>query len=272
MAGSRLLQGPGGKGANQAIAAARAGASVAMIGAVGDDAAGALVRACLREAGADVTGLRTTAAPTGTAHITVDSAGSNAIVIIAGANAEMAGLSAADREVIAACDMLLLQLELPVAAVALAAAAAHRAGTRVLLTPAPVPAAPLPPGLLSHVDLLVPNEPEARALTGQAAAEAAVSALLRLVPAVVITLGAGGCTYGDRSGARIRVPAPSVRAENTTGAGDTFTGALAVALAEGAPVAAALRWAAAAAALSVQQQGASSSMPHRAQIDAFAAT
>jgi len=266
--GQRLLEVPGGKGANQAIAAARAGGTVTMIGAVGDDAAGASVRASLREAGVDVSRLRTTSQRTGTAHIMVDSAGSNAIVIIAGANAEMADLTEADREVIAGSDVLLLQLELPMPALTAAAARAHRAGIRVILTPAPV--RPLPAGLLGHVDLLVPNEAEARQLTGLTTVPAALEALLGRVPEVVVTLGADGCSYGQRAGYRAGVRAPVVPVVDTTAAGDTFAGALAVSLAEGNAPPEALSWATSAAALSVQHAGASPSMPHRAQIDAFA--
>jgi ribokinase len=266
--GQRLLQVPGGKGANQAIAAARAGGAVTMIGAVGADASGGLVRANLQEAGVDVGGLRTTSRPTGTAHIMVDSSGSNAIVIIAGANAEMTDLTGADREVIARSDVLLLQLELPMSAVIAAAAAAHQAGTLVILTPAPV--RPLPAGLLDHVDLLVPNEPETRQLTGLTTVPAALAALLARVPEVAITLGADGCSYGQRAGYRIGVRAPAVPVVDTTAAGDTFAGALAVSLAEGNAPPDALTWATSAAALSVQLSGASPSMPHRPQIDAFA--
>ncbi|MGO8882779.1 MAG: ribokinase [Streptosporangiaceae bacterium] len=269
VAGHRVLQVPGGKGANQAIAVARAGAAVTMIGAVGDDAAGADLRAALQEAGADTAGLRVSSAPTGSAHITVDSSGANAIVIVAGANAEVTALTHADQDVIARSDVLLLQLELPMPVVAAAAAAGRRAGTRVVLTPAP--ARPLPGGLLSDVDLLVANEPEASQLTGLTASPAVLAALLEQVPEVVITLGAAGCRYGRRSGARIAVPAPVVPVIDTTAAGDTFCGALAVALAEGRPAGQALRWATSAAALSVQRAGASPSMPGRAQIDAFAA-
>ncbi|MGO9079764.1 MAG: ribokinase [Streptosporangiaceae bacterium] len=266
--GRSLLTAPGGKGANQAIAAARAGGQVRMIGAVGDDAAGAQVRACLDRAGADVTALRTVPEPTGSAHITVDAAGTNSIVVIPGANASVTELTAADRAVIAASDVLLLQLELPVAVVtASAAAAGGPAGPLVVLTPAP--ARPLPRQLLDLVGLLVANEHEARQLAGGGDA---LAALLALVPAAVITLGAAGCRYGRRDGTRISVPAPAVAAVDTTAAGDTFTGALAVALAEGRPAAAALRWATSAAALCVQQPGAAGSMPGRAEIDALART
>jgi ribokinase len=266
--GHRLLQAPGGKGANQAVAAARAGGAVTMIGAVGDDMYGHELRASLREADVDVTGLRVSAQPTGTAHIMVDAAGDNSIVIIPGANAEFTELTAADRQAIARSDVLLLQLELPEVAVTAAAAAARRAGVRVMLTPAPV--RPLPASLLELIDLLVPNRHEARQLTGQAGVPGALQALLGLVPAAVITLGADGCSYADRGGNRIAVPAPQVRAVDTTAAGDAFTGALAVSLAEGHAPADALAWASSAAGLSVQREGAARSMPDRAEIDALA--
>ena len=266
--GQRLLQVPGGKGANQAVAAARAGGDVVMIGAVGDDAFGGLVRASLQEAGVNVSGLRVGPQPTGTAHITVDSAGSNTIVVIPGANAAVVDLTDADRDAIGNSDVLLLQLELPQAVVTAAAVVAHRAGTTVLLTPAPV--RPLPAELLALIDLLVPNEHEASQLTGRADAQDALDSLLAQVPAVVVTLGAAGCSYRRRAGAPIRVGAPAVPVVDTTAAGDTFTGALAVALAEGKTVPGALRWATSAAGLSVQHEGAATSMPRREQIDAFA--
>jgi ribokinase len=153
-------------------------------------------------------------------------------------------------------------------AVLAGAEAGRAAGARVVLTPAP--AQPLPEELLATVDLLVPNELEAAALTGLDDPPAALAALLDRVPEVVITLGAGGCLYGSRGGGVLRVPAVPVEAVDTTAAGDTFVGALAVALAEGRQPAAALGWASAAAALSVRRPGASSSMPSRAEIDAAA--
>jgi ribokinase len=255
---------PGGKGANQAIAAARAGGDVRMIGAVGDDAFGAELRATLERSGVDTAGLRTVPGPTGTAHIVVDDEGGNAIVVVPSANAAVTGPGAGALD---GCAALLLQLEVPLAAVIAAAAAARAAGARVVLTPAP--ARPLPAELLARVDLLVPNEHEASALTGLADPSAAAAALLDQVPAVVVTLGAAGCLYAARGARPVRVPGRAVRAVDSTAAGDTFVGALAVALGEGRPVRAALEWASAAAALSVQRPGASSAMPTRAEIDAL---
>ncbi|MEV4945857.1 ribokinase [Streptomyces sp. NPDC053755] len=256
---------PGGKGANQAVAAARAGAEVAMIGAVGDDDFGLRLRAALEGAGVETDLLRTSEGPSGTAHIVVDDEGGNAIVVVPGANGTVTSLTHGDEALIGTADALLLQLELPLSVVAEGAATARRLGVRTVLTPAP--AQPLPAGLLAATDLLVPNEHEAAALTGIADPHAAAAALLRDVPEVVITLGAAGSLYLARGGEPVTVPAPPVRAVDTTAAGDTFVGALAVALGEGRPVPEALAWASTAAALSVQRTGASSSMPYRSEID-----
>ncbi|MFJ9794339.1 ribokinase [Streptomyces sp. NPDC101145] len=258
---------PGDKGANQAVAAARAGARVSMIGAVGSDDFGTRLRDALDESGVDTSLLRTAGGPSGTAHIVVDDEGANAIVVVPGANASVTGITPHDEARIAASDALLLQLELPLDAVRAGAQAARRHGVRTVLTPAP--AQPLPRELLALVDLLVPNEHEAATLAGVADPRAAAEELLRDVPVVVVTLGAAGCLYVARGADPVTVPARRVRAVDTTAAGDTFTGALAVALGEGRPVPDALAWASAAASLSVGRAGASSSMPHRAEIDAL---
>ncbi|WP_175409090.1 ribokinase [Streptomyces sp. TRM64462] len=256
---------PGGKGANQAVAAARAGGAVSMIGAVGSDDFGTRLRAGLEESGVDTTLLRTVDGPSGTAHIVVDDQGGNAIVVVPGANAAVTGLSPGDEDRIAASDALLLQLELPLDAVVAGAEAARGHGVRTVLTPAPAQC--LPRELLAATDLLVPNEHEAAELTGVADPRAAAEELLRDVPEVVVTLGAAGCLYAARDARPVTVPARRVRAVDTTAAGDTFVGALAVALGEGRPVREALAWASSAAALSVQRPGASSSMPYRTEID-----
>ncbi|MFC9245401.1 ribokinase [Streptomyces sp. NPDC057136] len=257
---------PGGKGANQAVAAARAGGEVVMIGAVGDDAYGAALRADLEHSGVYTDLLHTAEGPSGTAHIVVDDEGGNAIVVIPGANATMTALGPGETAAIAAADLLLLQLELPLSAVVEGARAAHAQGVRTVLTPSPVQL--LPDELLDCVDLLIPNEHEAAALTGVAEPQAAAEVLLRHVPEVVITLGAKGCLYAARGSEPVLFPAPAVAAVDTTGAGDTFVGALAVALGEGRPVPEALAWASSAAALCVQKPGASTSMPYRSEIDA----
>ncbi|MGW1165055.1 ribokinase [Streptomyces sp. NPDC002550] len=257
---------PGGKGSNQAIAAARAGATVSMIGAVGNDAFGLRLRDTLEHSGVDTDFLRTVEGPSGTAHIVVDDEGANSIVVIPGANGTVDHLSPGDEGLIASADALLLQLEIPPAAVVAGAQAARRHGIRTVLTPSP--AQPLPPELLAATDLLVPNEYEAVTLTGRTDPREAAHALLELVPEVVVTLGATGSLYLARGTDPLVIPAPKVTAVDSTGAGDTFVGALTVALAEEKPVREALSWAAAAAAISVQRAGASASMPYRPEIDA----
>ncbi|WP_084464412.1 ribokinase [Microtetraspora fusca] len=257
---------PGGKGANQAVAAARAGSQVAFIGAVGDDAFGPELRGALFEAGIDTSRLRVEPGPSGIAHIVVEDSGGNSIVVVPGANGSVTGCSAEDIEMIARSRALLLQLELPLEGVVEAARAARTAGVPVILTPAPV--VELPDELLDAVDLIVPNEHEAADITGATDPDDALKALLDRVPEVVITLGSRGALYGSRAGARLLVPAVPVEAVDTTAAGDTFVGALATARSEGRAPADALRFASTAAALSVQREGASTSMPSRAEIDA----
>ncbi|MFJ8849531.1 ribokinase [Streptomyces sp. NPDC102437] len=257
---------PGGKGANQAVAAARAGGEVMMIGAVGDDEYGAVLRAGLEHAGIDTDLLHTAEGPSGTAHIVVDDTGANSIVVIPGANGTVTAIGPGEMAAIAEADLLLLQLELPLSAVIEGARVAHAQGVRTILTPSPVQ--PLPSELLDCVDLLIPNEHEAAELSGFTDPHAAARYLLSQVPAVVITLGSKGCLYAARGGEPVVLPAPEVTAVDTTGAGDTFVGTLAVALGERRPVPQALAWASAAAALCVQRPGASTSMPYRTEIDA----
>ncbi|NYI04119.1 ribokinase [Allostreptomyces psammosilenae] len=259
----------GGKGLNQAVAAARAGARVRMVATVGDDVHGRLLRDTLAREGVDTDALRVhPGLPTGTAHITVEDDGENRIVVVPGANA---ATGAHPDDLRALRDrpprVLLLQLEIPVPAVVAAARAVAPSGTRVVLTPAPVPRGGLPGDLLGQVDLLVPNQHEACALAGTGDLAEAVRWLLRRVPEVVVTLGARGCLHATRDGGHTVVPAVPVTAVDTTGAGDVFAGVLAVALAEGSPVDGALRRATAAAALSVTRSGAAASAPRRDEID-----
>ncbi|MFI6266928.1 ribokinase [Micromonospora sp. NPDC051006] len=266
---------PGGKGANQAVAAARAGAACDFVGAVGDDAFGTQLRASLVGAGVDVRGLRTVPGASGVALIAVDRDAENFIVVAPGANGALTELDAADRSAIAAADVLLLQLEVPLSTVVRAAGWARAEGTTVVLNAAP--AAVLPAELLELVDVLVVNEHEAAVVAGVFSADPPVllDALLELVPRVVLTLGARGAAYGDRRGLRLTVPAPRIDAVDTTAAGDAFTGALAVGWAErgGAvtedTVTASLRWACAAGAACAQRPGASTALPERAAIDAL---
>ena len=246
----------GGKGQNQAVAAARAGASAAFVCALGDDAFGGSIREGLAADGIDGAGVRTVDAPTGTALIAVDDSGENTIIVEAGANA-LLEIGDADAAAIASADVLVMQLEIPLETVAQAARNARRAGTRVLLNAAPI--RELPAELLADVDILVVNEHEGAFL----ARDGDVAAL---APIVIVTLGAAGAVAYE-GGAEVRVPAPKVSAVDATGAGDTFCGALAARLAEGAPLDAALRFAVAAASLSVQKHGAVPSIPLREQIE-----
>ncbi|MGW1651740.1 ribokinase [Streptomyces atratus] len=264
--GRELRTIPGGKGANQAVAAARAGGEVMMIGAVGDDEYGTLLRSNLEHAGVDTDLLHTAKGPSGTAHIVVDDMGCNSIVVIPGANGTVTALGPGESAAIAGADLLLLQLELPLPAVMEGARVAHAQGVRTILTPSPVQ--PLPSELLDCIDLLIPNEHEAAELTGSADPHAAAQILLSQVPAVVVTLGSKGCLYAARGGEPILFPAPEVTAVDTTGAGDTFIGTLAVALGERRPVPESMAWASSAAALCVQRPGATTSMPYRSDIDA----
>lgn len=249
----------GGKGANQAIAAARAGARCAMIGAVGDDASAALIRDTLTASGVDTRAIRSVSGPSGTALIAVDDTGQNSIVVASGANGTLTGLGDRDRELVAAADAVLFQLEVPLTVISEAAAVAR--GLRVLNA---APARPLPPDLLTLIDLLVVNETEADAIAPGSASEGDLRTLLALVPRVALTLGAADVRYADRTGGACAVPVPQVVVVDTTAAGDTFTGVLATALAEGRPTRDALELACAAASLSVETAGASSSIPSRA--------
>ncbi len=276
--GDGFLAVPGGKGANQAVAAARAGADCHFLGAVGLDAFGDELKGCLAAAGVGLDGLRRVAGPSGVALIAVDAAAENLIVVAPGANAHFTDLDAGDRDLIAACDVLLCQLEIPPEAVTQAALAARHGATTVILNAAP--ARTLPAELLAAVDVLVVNQTEATMLAGfDGAGDAGDSlapvndvpmlldALLTRVPRVVLTLGAAGAAYAARDGERLEVGAPPVDAVDTTAAGDAFTGAFAVAWALGRPVAEALRWACAAGAACASRWGASSSLPTQAEID-----
>lgn len=269
VSGQRFVTVPGGKGLNQAIAAARAGAHVRMGGAVGADPHGDELLAALAAAGVDTAAMVRAGVATGTAHITVDGGGENSIIVVPGANGTVRSPGAEQLAALDDADLLLLQLELPASAAETAARAARERGVRVVLTPAPV--VPLAPSLLSAVDLLVPNEHELAQLTGLDDVDRAAAALLEVVPELVVTLGAAGSAHYRRGADPLVVPARSVPVRDTTAAGDTFVGTLAARLGEGAAMADAMHWATAAAALSVQTDGASTSMPTRSEIEAFAA-
>jgi ribokinase len=270
---------PGGKGANQAYAAARLGVhgvAVRMIGRVGYDAFADHLKASLSAAGVDASSVHGTRAhSTGVALIWVDRQGQNSIVVAPGANLALAaGDVEGMRQVFRDAALALFQLETPLDTVSAAMAVARQEGLRTMLDPAP--ACALPPELLARVDILTPNESEALRLLGRPAARIApadapalAAALLLLGPGtVILKLGEHGCYYAGGDGGR-HYPAPPVEVLDTTAAGDTFNAALAVALAEGRPFAQAIPFANAAAALSVTRPGAQASVPTRAELDAF---
>lgn len=255
----------GGKGANQAVGASRAGgAQVSMVGAVGRDADGeALVQALVGDR-IDVGRVqRLDDQPTGVALITIDSAAENTIVVAAGANAAFV-LSDLDREVIATADVVLAQLEVP-QSVVLAAARGRGSGVPFVLNAAP--SAPLGDGLLDEVDVLVVNEHEAIDLAGVSDLDQAIEILASRVPQLLVTLGARGARLLGRDGTELVVPAPRVEAVDTVGAGDTFCGVYAAGLAQGLTHLRALQRASAAASLAVQRRGAQDSVPTSAEVD-----
>ncbi len=266
--GGDFRQVPGGKGANQAVAAARLGARVSMVGRVGRDAFSQTLLENLASDGIDHTFVtQDPEAATGVALIVVEDAGQNSIVVASGANVRLSpdDVDAAEAAV-GRADVLLLQLESPLETVSRAAEMAHAHRVPVILNPAP--ARPLPASLLSLVDVLVPNESETALLSDlpvadRAQAEAAAAALLELgVGTVILTLGERGALLARADGAR-HVPAFEVAPVDTTAAGDAFVGGLAVALAEGRALAEAVRWGNAAGALATTRAGAQPSLPTR---------
>jgi ribokinase len=273
--GSDFFTAAGGKGANQAVAAARLGGRVTMAGCVGRDQFGRDLLAGLASDGVRADHVETVDKPTGTALITVDASGRNTIVVISGANAECSpGL--VDRTLTDAGSpgVLLLQHEIPAETNAHAIRAAKAAGWFVVLNPAPAHA--VPPELLRLIDILAPNETEAATLTGIGIAtrDDALAAAERLVRdgarAALITLGGNGALYCDADRA-LHCPAVKVQPIDTTAAGDSYLGALATALAEGQPVSHSLGFAAAAAGLAVTRLGAQPSLGARGELEQFIA-
>jgi ribokinase len=270
--GGKFATAPGGKGANQAVGAARAGGRVAFVARLGSDALGDAALASLERDGIDVTHVsRDRSAPSGVAFICVADGGENLIAVASGANdllraADVRRAARAFRGV----DVVLVQLETPLPAVAAAVALAAKARVRVILNPAPARA--LPDRLLRRVAILTPNEHEAELLTGirvadaKSAARAARALRRRGVATVIVTLGRRGVFVADGQVEHL-VPGFRVEAVDTTAAGDIFNGALAVALGEGEGLFEAVRFAQAAAAISVTRAGAQPSAPRRREIE-----
>ncbi|XOB98235.1 ribokinase [Deinococcota bacterium DY0809b] len=267
--GGDLRRFPGGKGANQAVAAARLGARVRMIGRVGADAYGAELKRGLEAEGIETADVAELDAPTGVALIGVSEDGQNAIVVSPGANARLRPEDLAP-ERFAGAGVAVLQLETPLATVRRAAELGRAAGARVLLNAAPAQA--LPEGLLKAVDLLVVNEFEAAQVAGAREPEGPEEALAlarelaRRVPVAVVTLGARGLVWAGVEGEGV-LPAFEVRAVDTTAAGDAFVGGLAAALAAGEPLQPALRFASAAGALAATRPGAQPSLPNKEAVE-----
>ena len=262
---------PGGKGANQAVACARMGAPVVMIGSIGADGHGKTLVAALRADGIDVAGVHAWPdAHTGIAIVMVEDGGQNCIVLAPGANAALdpAAIDAAAPD-IARAALLVLQLEVPMDTVLHAAQCAKRAGVPVLLNAAPV--APLPEGLWPLIDWLVVNEIEAGTLAGVAVSNAQAAAAIgqalrdRGAKNVIVTLGEMGVVVADANGTR-HFAAQRVRAIDSTAAGDTFIGALAAGMREGLDIDAAVALGQAASALCVTRRGAQPSIPTRAEL------
>lgn len=264
----------GGKGANQAVAAARLGAQVAMVGCVGNDDYGVQLRDALLAEQIDCQAVSTVEDSSGVALIVVDDNSQNAIVIVAGANGAMTP-AVIDRfdAVLQAADVIICQLEIPDATVGHALKRARALGKTVILNPAPA-SRPLPADWFAAIDYLIPNESEAAALSGlpvdslQSAESAANQLIAMGAGKVIITLGAQGSLFANGKGFE-HFPAPKVKAVDTTAAGDTFVGGFAAALASGKSEAEAIRYGQVAAALSVTRAGAQPSIPTMSDVQAF---
>ena len=267
--GGKFLMGAGGKGANQAVAARRLGGDVTFVCKVGRDIFGDNAIKGYEKEGIDTSHILRSDAPSGVALILVDAKAENSIAVAPGANGDLTPADIRNlRDVIAGASYLILQLEVPVETVLEAARIAHEAGVYVILNPAP--ACPLPEELFKYLSLITPNQTETALMTGIEADEAsldrAVDALrAKGVQDVIVTLGSRGslvCTGGKRE----FVPACKVKAVDTTAAGDTFCGALCVALSEGKSLTEAAAFATKASALAVQKMGAQDSIPYRKDI------
>lgn len=266
--GSDLELHPGGKGANQAVAAARAGAQVRMLGCLGSDMAASLLLGSLEREGIDTSYLQKLEVASGSAFITLDAKGQNTIVVSSGANAKLRP-SDLRGQTFQDAKLVLLQLETPLETVLAAAKLGRAAGARVVLNLAPAQA--LEPSQLHDITTLVLNESEAGVLLGRAPqnikeALLEVQSLRELVPEAIITLGAKGAVYANSAGAG-HVPSYPIKMIDSTAAGDAFIGAFAAALSDNAPLEQAVRRAVAAGALACTRLGAQPSLPYELDID-----
>ena len=270
--GGEFSQAAGGKGANQAVAVARAGGDITFIAKVGKDAFGKEAVAGFKKEGIDTSAIFTSDNDaSGVAFIFVDDKGENSIGVAGGANDALSVVDIeAQSSLISEAEYVLLQLETPLETVARAVEIAKKSGSKVILNPAP--ARELPKALLSQIDIITPNETEAELLSGvsitdTATAEKAARVLVQAgVKIVVITLGSEGALVATEDSVT-HIPSFKVKAVDTTAAGDTFNGAFVVALSEGEKLIDAVKFAQAAAAISVTRAGAQPSVPSRAEID-----
>lgn len=274
--GGEFMMNAGGKGANQAVAAARYGEHVVFVARVGDDMFGRQTLESMCRDGIDTSCVSVDSdRMSGVALISVNAEGENSIVVASGANMAL-GREDIDRaaEEIRRADVVLMQLEVPMATVEYAAEVAAAAGVPVILNPAPAPAGPLGAGLLSRIDVITPNRSEATRISGievtdMASARRAAEAIHAMgTRRVIITLGGEGSLIYD-GGEFEHIGATRVEAVDTTAAGDTFNGVLAVGVAEGRSLARAAREASVAAAISVTRMGAQTAAPTRAEVEAF---
>ena len=269
--GGVFTMGAGGKGANQAVAAQRLGGKVKFICKVGKDIFGDNAIAQYKKEGLDTSGILRSEQPSGVALISVDQHAENCIVVASGANGDLteADIKACEKD-LKECSILLLQLETPIPSVLKAAKTAHEAGATVVLNPAP--ACPLPEELFKYIDLFIPNETELSTFSGmpvgnvQEAEKAAAAMQVKGVGKLIVTMGSKGALICE-GGPSVFVPAHKVKAVDTTAAGDTFCGALCVAVSEGKSLEDAARFACAASALTVQKMGAQDSIPYRSDIN-----
>lgn len=271
--GGDFMMNHGGKGANQAVAAARLGGPTMFIGKVGNDMFGRQTIEMLRNSDIDVTHLGVSQKhPSGIALINVDDSGENSISVASGANADLtpADIDMAE-DAISKAALIIMQLEIPVATVTHAARMAKRHGVTVILNPAPAPASPLPAELMENVDIIIPNKTEAEIISGIRITDAeselkAINAIHAMgVGTVIFTLGSAGallCVDGECE----KIPSFKVKAVDTTAAGDTFCGALCVALSEGRKLRDAVVFANKAASISVTRMGAQQSIPTREEL------